>query len=107
MWSDLFLSRRRRPRTLKESTLTKENPPVQPASSRHRLPPQRKRRSTIAKQRIKQRSESFDHELRLWDAMPPIGREFGSPDFERLMDEDAQAGVGVFDPALKLLFPES
>ena len=40
-------------------------------------------------------------EDRLWDQMAPVGREFGSPDFERLMDEDRRNGVGVFDPALK------
>lgn len=39
-------------------------------------------------------------EDRLWDRMPAVGREFGSPDFERLMEEDHRAGVGVFDPAL-------
>jgi hypothetical protein len=27
-------------------------------------------------------------EDRLWDQMRPVGRGFGSPDFERLMDED-------------------
>jgi addiction module HigA family antidote len=40
-------------------------------------------------------------ELRLWDRMPPVGREFGSPDFERLMEEDHRNRVGVFDPALE------
>jgi addiction module HigA family antidote len=40
-------------------------------------------------------------ELRLWDRMPPVGREFGSPDFERLMEEDFRKQVGVFEPALK------
>ncbi len=40
-------------------------------------------------------------EERLWDQMPAVGREFGSPDFERLMEEDYRKGVGVFDPALK------
>jgi hypothetical protein len=24
----------------------------------------------------------------LWSRMPPVGREFGSPDFDRLMGED-------------------
>ena len=51
-----------------------------------------------------QRKTAFDQELRLWDEMPPIGREFGSPDFERLMDDDRRAGVGVFDPTLKSMF---
>lgn len=40
-------------------------------------------------------------EDRLWDRMPAVGREFGSPDFERLMEEDRRHGVGVFDPALR------
>lgn len=40
-------------------------------------------------------------EDRLWDQMAPVGREFGSPDFERLMDEDRRNGVGVFDPELQ------
>ncbi len=40
-------------------------------------------------------------EKRLWDQMPAVGREFGSPDFERLMEEDYRKGAGVFDPALK------
>lgn len=39
----------------------------------------------------------------LWDRVAPVGREFGSPDFERLMEEDQCRGVGVFDPALRLL----
>lgn len=31
-----------------------------------------------------------------WDCMPPIGREFGSPDFERLMQEDSDERTGGF-----------
>lgn len=50
---------------------------------------------------LKQRSaSSFEDELREWDEMPPVGREFGSPDFDRLMDEDFRHQKGVFDPAL-------
>lgn len=30
-------------------------------------------------------------ELRDWDQMAPVGREFGSPDFERLMATDDTA----------------
>lgn len=40
-------------------------------------------------------------EDRLWDRMPPVGREFGSPDFDRLMEENFQAGVGVFAPEIR------
>ena len=36
-------------------------------------------------------------EDRWWDEMRPVGREFGSPDFDRLMEEDFRNGVGVFD----------
>jgi hypothetical protein len=33
--------------------------------------------------------------------MPAVGREFGSPDFERLMEEDRRNRTGLFDPALE------
>ena len=39
-------------------------------------------------------------EDQLWDRMPAVGREFGSPDFDRLMEEDFRLGRGVFDPEL-------
>ena len=52
---------------------------------------------------LKRRS-IFEGERRQWDQMAPVGREFGSPDFERLMEEDRQQDAGVFDPALKDLF---
>lgn len=41
-----------------------------------------------------------------WDRMTPVGREFGSPVFERLMEEDQRNGVGVFDPAMTLLMAD-
>lgn len=71
------------------------------------MPSQRKRRSIVNQFLPVDRRKSLDEELRSWDEMQPVGREFGSPDFERLMAEDARAGVGVFDPALKLLFPKT
>jgi hypothetical protein len=36
-----------------------------------------------------------------WDRMPAVGREFGSPYFDRLMEEDFRLGLGIFDPALR------
>lgn len=48
--------------------------------------------------RCRQQSQRFCKE---WDSMPPVGREFGSPDFERLMDEDHRQRRGVFDPHRK------
>ena len=43
-------------------------------------------------------------EDRMWDRMPPVGREFGSPDFEPLMEEDYRLGRGGFDPAVRQAF---
>jgi hypothetical protein len=43
-------------------------------------------------------------EDKLWGRMSPVGREFGSPDFERLMAEDHRLGRGVFDPAVRHAF---
>lgn len=43
-------------------------------------------------------------EDQMWDQMPAIGREFGSPDFERLMEEDYRLGRGVFDSAVLQAF---
>lgn len=34
----------------------------------------------------------------LWESAAPVGREFGSPDYERLMREDLEDQTGVFDP---------
>lgn len=42
----------------------------------------------------------FDLEVREWNRMPAVGREFGSPDFDRLMEEDFRLRQGVFDPTL-------
>ncbi|TXI22788.1 MAG: hypothetical protein E6Q67_05655 [Roseateles sp.] len=43
-------------------------------------------------------------EDQLWDRMPAVGREFGSPDFDRLMEEDYRLGRGVFDTAVRQAF---
>lgn len=39
--------------------------------------------------RLHKRSLELD-ELRRWDDIAPVGREFGSPDFERLLAEDVR-----------------
>jgi hypothetical protein len=41
------------------------------------------------------------YEAELGGRMPAVGREFGSPDFERLMAEDHRLAQGVFDLALR------
>ena len=63
----------------------------------------RKQRTRIFRL-MRQRWLDAEREQELWDRMPPVGREFGSPDFERLMEEDYRAGVGVFDPAVLRAF---
>jgi hypothetical protein len=40
-------------------------------------------------------------EAELLDRSAAVGREFGSPDFERLMEEDHRLGQGVFDSAVR------
>lgn len=67
------------------------------------MPSQRKRNSSVCERALRRRRNLFEEELRLWDRMPPVGREFGSPDFERLMAEDQRDEVGVFDSAVKNL----
>lgn len=60
----------------------------------------RKRKSAISRAFLRRRRLSTLEDL-IWDRMPPIGAEFGSPDYERLMEEDRRNGVGAFDPALR------
>lgn len=60
-----------------------------------------RKRKAIVCRALRGQSICSEVEDRLWDRMQPVGREFGSPDFERLMDEDFRNEVGVFDPVLK------
>lgn len=50
---------------------------------------------------LRARAKHYPLNVSLRDEMRAVGREFGSPDFERLMAEDHRRGAGVFDPALK------
>lgn len=61
----------------------------------------RKRKSQAMRSLHRKRWLDAEWEDRLWDQMPAVGREFGSPDFERLMEEDYRNSLDVFDPALK------
>ncbi|MGH8436075.1 MAG: hypothetical protein ACRERX_16725 [Pseudomonas sp.] len=36
-----------------------------------------------------------------WEYAAPVGREFGSPDYDRLTRQDLENQTGVFDPAYK------
>ena len=53
---------------------------------------------------LRRRTE-HDKETDLWGRMPAVGREFGSPDFDRLMAEDHRNQSGVFDPAWREHLP--
>lgn len=39
-------------------------------------------------------------EMDVWVRAPAVGREFGSPGFDRLMEKDYRDRTGVFHPAL-------
>lgn len=66
----------------------------------------RKRRATIYRIHLVglARRNVAAREDQMWDQMPAVGREFGSPDFERLMEEDYRLGRGAFDQEARLLF---
>ena len=63
---------------------------------------QRKRRVRVNRRTgvMVKRRALFELEAQVWDRMPAVGREFGSPDFDRLMEEDFHRRRGVFDPTL-------
>ncbi|RTL41555.1 MAG: DUF2384 domain-containing protein [Burkholderiales bacterium] len=63
----------------------------------------RERRAKVQRmqRRVNYRRREGSLEDALWDRIAPVGREFGSPDFERLMEEDRRNRVGVFDPAMR------
>jgi hypothetical protein len=63
----------------------------------------RKQRTRVQRmqQAMCRRRRDTAHQTELGDRMPAVGREFGSPDFERLMAEDHRLAQGVFDPALR------
>lgn len=48
----------------------------------------RKRKAAADHRTLARCREQRSLEDRLWDQMPPVGREFGSPDFDRLMGVD-------------------
>jgi len=60
----------------------------------------RKRKAAICRLRLERSSRVAVHE-RFQDETRAVGREFGSAEFDRLMDEDHRNGVGVFHPSFK------
>lgn len=65
----------------------------------------RRRKTAVSSLLRQQRRKRIEQEDLLWDRMPAVGREFGSPDFERLMAEDHR-NRGI-DPELKDQLPEA
>jgi hypothetical protein len=58
---------------------------------------QRRRKAAICAA-MHRRALPHSLEARAWANIAPVGREFGSPDFDRLMEEDHHNRVGVFAP---------
>lgn len=63
---------------------------------------QRKRRITFNRRTevLLRRRLAISLENETWEQMYAVGREFGSPDFDRLTEEDYRRRAGAFDPAL-------
>lgn len=51
----------------------------------------KRRISGLMYARLYGKSDRLSDELQLWERIAPIGREFGSPDFERLLEEEIKA----------------
>jgi hypothetical protein len=66
---------------------------------------QRKRRSRVNRRTgaMLKRQKLAELEAPAADQMPAVGREFSSPDFDRLLEEDFQLRGGVLDPAPAML----
>lgn len=60
----------------------------------------RKRKVAICRQMLAPWACCAQEDL-LWDRVPPIGSEFGSPDFGCLMEEDSDSRNGVCEPLLQ------
>lgn len=62
------------------------------------MPSQRMRKLIMFTYVLKPYRKLGQTEDELWNRMPAVGREFGSPDHERLMAEDQRLGIGVLIP---------
>lgn len=61
----------------------------------------RQRRRQSCRAQTMWRQQRARSEMEAWDRTPAVGREFGSPDFDRLMEKDYRDRADVFHPALK------
>ncbi len=62
----------------------------------------RRRKSRTLRSMLYGRSRDADLEDRLWDQMSPVGHEFGSPDFERLLEREHFNEDDVIDAILEV-----
>lgn len=61
----------------------------------------RKRKALVGRRSLRQRQRFGEQGDPFQKHTPAVGREFGSPDFDRLMAEDHRNRTGVFDPELR------
>jgi len=57
------------------------------------------RMAVLLRQRLHDAWQRRSADERAWQAIVPVGREWGSPDFDRLMHDDLDKQTGVFDAA--------
>lgn len=51
---------------------------------------------------IEERKRWYSDDMRAWERVPPVGREFGSPDYERLVREDCEKWLAKSDALLRV-----
>lgn len=59
-----------------------------------------KRKKLVLRRSLAQHRYFSEHKDEPWSRESALGREFGSPDFDRLMAEDHRNRTGVFDSDL-------
>lgn len=59
----------------------------------------KRRISRLMYARLCRKPVRLSDELKFWNNIVPVGREFGSPDFERLMEEDIKRWASESPPA--------
>lgn len=58
----------------------------------------KRRISRLMYARLYGKSARLSDELKFWNNIVPVGREFGSPDFERLLEEDIKRWASESPP---------
>lgn len=58
----------------------------------------KRRISNLMYARLYRKPVRLSDELQFWNNIVPVGREFGSPDFERLLEEDIKRWASESPP---------